>query len=160
MFSRKAFVIVTLSIASLNAACGGKPANSNSQPATANADSNSAKTSAEDLGLIINLPFETEDAVWKENAAKNKLIAVLRFDQQNTAKVVAEAEKVRPAEPASIASETWFPADLTVEGDIRGVETLSGKSYAPNQFVQPPYNDGRLIRVDNSDYFILELVVK
>lgn len=156
----KALLISALLSCSFAIGCGGNSsANATSQPGATN-NSNSAKTSVEDLGLIINVPYEAEDAVWKENAARNKLTAVLRFDQEDTAKIVAEAEKVRPAEPTTIASETWFPSDLTVDGEIRGDESMSGRSYAPDQFLQPPYNSGRLVRIDNSDYFVLELTVK
>ena len=141
----------------LLAGCGGRQAAGNSAPNATAPASNTAQTSVEDLGLLINIPYEAEDAVWKENKAAKKLTAILRFDQQDTAKIVAEAEKTRPPQPVTVPAETWFPADLTTVSDTRGDDEIAGKAYAADQFFQGDYMDGRLIRVDGNDYFILEL---
>jgi hypothetical protein len=43
---------------------------------------------------------------------------------------------------------------------VSGDDTLSGQAYAANAFFQDAYNDGRVIKVDDSDYFVLELNAK
>ena len=143
--------------------CGG-PSNSNSQnTATANsnaANSNVAKTNVEELGMLINVPYESEEAFWKEDAAHKKLIAVLRFGQPEANRLIADAEKIRPAQQTSIPSQSWFPPELIAQGDVSGDDTLNGKAYAANAFFQDPYNDGRITRIEDTDYFVLELSAK
>lgn len=107
--------------------------------------------------MIINIPYEAEDAVWKENKANKKLTAVLRFDPEDTVKVVAEAEKAGAPQPVTVPAETWFPQDLVAENDVSGADDIAGKAYPANQFFQGDYTEGRLIRVNGNDYFILEL---
>ncbi|HMT09661.1 MAG TPA: hypothetical protein PKA82_16805 [Pyrinomonadaceae bacterium] len=156
---------VVLSILGLMSACGNSSGNnSNSSSADANPatkiNANSARTDVEELGVRVNLPFETEEAVWKEVAAEKKLIAVIRFTPENSAKIVADAEKARPATRVDVTSETWFPPELIAQADMTGDDRLAGNSYAAISFVAPPYTDGSLIRIDNTDYFILQVSFK
>ncbi len=143
--------------------CGGsanKPANSPAAVSKPAENSNAARTNVEELGVIVNVLFVAEDVAWKEDKAQKKLIAVLRFSPTDSAKLVAEAEKVRPAAPANISSETWFPAELIAQGETSGEDDLKGQSYAANQFFQEPYTNGRIVRVEGTDYFVLELTAK
>lgn len=162
----KAGVILALlfCVASL-ASCGGsanKSANSLSATSSnqANGNANAVRSNVEELGVIVNIPFEAEDVVWKEYPSQKKLIAVLRFSTADSAKIVAEAEKIKPSEAASISSETWFPAELIAQSEMAGDDNLNGRAYAANQFFQEPYISGRVIRVENTDYFILDLTAK
>jgi len=143
--------------------CGGEAnSNSNSQTTTnANANTSAAvKSNVEELGMLINVPYESEEAFWKEDTAHKKLVAVVRFTQPEANRLVSDAEKVRPAQQTSIPSESWFPPELIAQGDVSGDDTLSGKSYAANAFFQDPYNDGRITRIEGTDYFVLELSAK
>lgn len=153
--------ILALLTGALLTSCGARQARdtavTNAVPAP---NASAPRTSVEELGLVINIPYEAEDAVWKDDPSQKKLTAVLRFDPQDTAKIVAAAEKTRPPQPATLASETWFPPDLLAESEVRGVDEILGKAYAANQFFQGDYTDGRLIRVDGNDYLILELTGK
>ena len=140
---------------------GNKSANSKASAANqANENANTTKTNVEELGVIVNVQYEAEDVVWKEDTAHKKVIAVLRFSPADSAKLVAEAEKVRPAELANISSETWFPAELIAQSEMSGDDDLKGQSYAANQFFQEPYTNGRIVRIENTDYFVLELSAK
>jgi len=143
--------------------CGGQ-ANTNSQsnsPANANTtNSSAAKTNVEELGMLINVPYESDEAFWKDDTAHKKLVAVLRFPQPEANRLIADAEKVRPAQQVNIPSEPWFPPELVAQGDVSGDDTLNGKSYAANAFFQDPYNDGRITRIEDTDYFVLELSAK
>jgi hypothetical protein len=139
--------------------CGGsKPANNSgsSNPPINSNESNTARTNVEELGMYLRVPYETEDIVWKELASQKKLIAVLRFSPTDSAKLVAEAEGVRPASAVTIESESWFPDELVAQSDLSGDDTLRGQSYAADAFLQPPYTDGRITRIDGTDYFVLE----
>ena len=85
---------------------------------------------------------------------------MLRFSQPEASRLIADAEKVRPPQQVNINPESWFPPELIAQSDMSGDDTLNGKSYAANAFFQDPYNDGRIIKIDDSDYFVLELTAK
>jgi len=145
-------------------ACGGNDANSNSQ---AQADQNGkgenapvAKTNVEDLAMLVNVPYESEDVVWMDFPKQKKIVAVLRFSQSESNHLIVDAEKVRAPQQTTITSESWFPPELIAQGNVTGDDALNGLSYAANAFFQDPYNDGRITRIQGTDYFILEMSAK
>ena len=145
--------------------CSGRQSNTGRSSGVGSANrpiepANSAKTNVEELGVLVNIPYEVEDIAWKEDATDKKLIAVLRFSPADAAKVVAEAEKIRSPQPVNLSSETWFPVELIAQSAMSGDDSLNGKSYAANSFLQEPYRSGTITRVDNTDYFVLELSAK
>jgi hypothetical protein len=145
----------------LQACCGTGNANVDTPPAANAGDNNNiARTNVEELALLVNVPYEVEDIVWKPDPALKKVTAVLRFSPVDANKVVAEAEKVGAAENATLAIETWFPAELIAQGDMSGDNALRGLAYPANSFHQEPYTTGRITRIEGSDYFVLELVAK
>ncbi|MBK8304784.1 MAG: hypothetical protein WBC19_07290 [Pyrinomonadaceae bacterium] len=155
------FSIVLIAVLTLG--CGGPGKNSTNSPSGANQasdSSNSAKTNVEELRLVATVPYEAEDVAWKENKANKKLIAVLRFSPTDSAKIVAEAERVKPPEAASVSSESWFPPELIAQSEMSGDDVLKGNAYAANQFFLDQYSSGRVIRIENTDYFVLELSAK
>jgi len=157
--------ILLVSIAILLTACStgpsgnsnGSASNPSSRPAS---NANSIRNDVEELGLRVNVPFETEELVWKEVAAGSSLVAIMRFTPENSARVVAEAEKFRPATRVDVTSETWFPQELIAQADMTGDDRLVGNSYSANAFLIPPYTEGSLVRVENTDYFILQVIAK
>ena len=166
MNSVKTGHIVALFFAcTLFSACGGtansnegNAANSTSSNAASNA--NSARTNAEELGLLINMPYETEEIVWKEDQPHKKIIAVMRFSPENSKRIVADAEKTKAPEKVTIPISTWFPAELIAQGDMGGEDNVNGLAYAANAFFQDPYDQGRLVHVEDTDYFVLEVSSK
>ena len=146
-------------------ACGGGNKNANSVPPQTASNglvdnANSAKTNVEELGLLVNVPYEAQDIVWKEDAAHKKVIAVLRFSPTDANKIVAEAEKMGAAENVSVAVEIWFPDELTAQSDMSGDSALKGVVYPANEFFQEPFTTGKITRIDGGDYFVLELAAK
>ncbi|MEO6656541.1 MAG: hypothetical protein ABIO36_10710 [Pyrinomonadaceae bacterium] len=142
--------------------CGGANKNSNSMvpPTVSNSlgeNANSAKTNVEELALLVKIPYEAEDIVWKEDSAHKKVIAVLLFSSADADKIVTEAEKSGAPEQVSVAVDMWFPDELTAQSDMSGDSALKGVAYPANAFFQEPYTSGRIIRIDGGDYFILEL---
>lgn len=159
---RAGVILAPFLCAACLSACVGGNKNANTRPATATSNSltenaNSAKTNVEELGLLVNVPYETEDIVWKEDAAHKKIIAVLRFSPADSAKLVAEAAKTGGPQNVSIAVETWFPDELTAQSDMSGDSLLKGLAYPANAFYQERYNEGRITRIEGGDYFVLEL---
>jgi hypothetical protein len=143
-------------------ACGKiEKANVNSAPPSENADSTvntAAKDDVEELGKIIKLPFEPEEATYNEsNVNGKKLVAVLRFSEEQANQISVQAEKYKTPAPSDIDAETWFPPELIAKSQETGDSALKGVEYAPNDFLQTPFSKGKLTRINNTNYFVLEL---
>ena len=154
------FAVLTASIAAVG--CSSKPAannaNASAAPAAANTDTqNGARTKVEDLSLLVNMPYDVQDVLWKQSHDQKKITAVLRFDPDDEKKVTAEAEKFGPAQNVTFDTQAWFPEELTEQSELHGDQPLSGKAYPANQFFQEPFNNGRLVDIDGTDYYVLEL---
>lgn len=137
---------------------------------TLNENSNLAKDDIDELQKIIRLPLIPEEvSYWEDNAAigsgenqtsaaREKLfVAVMKFSPENAAILVNNIEKIKPPFDSDIETERRFPAELVAQSQLSGDETLKGKSYAVDDFIQPPYKNGKITRIENTDYFVLEL---
>ena len=144
--------------------------NQNSKIANIGENQSQAKDDAEELGKMINLQYETEEALWKtepmvktqsnDRAAEptdTKLIAVLKFKPEDAQKVAAQAQTYKQPTETSLNVEEWFPPELVAKSQESGDETIKGNVYAPNDFTQSPYLNGTLTRISGTDYFVLEL---
>ena len=121
----------------------------------ANAENNAANSNLEELKLLINVPFETEDLVWKKDDDGKKLVAVMRFSPEDADRI---AEDSGPSQgTASISPESWYPSELTAQSETSGNNGLDGSLYDPKLYFLPPYTKGRLIRIEGTNYFLLEL---
>ena len=155
---RIAAILILITCSSLLGACVNATNTASNFPATnqPKENLNPAKTNVEELGMLVNIPYEAEDIVWKADPGNKKLIAVLRFSPADSDKLIVEAEKVKPPQQINFATEAWFPAELIAQSDLSGDDTLNGKSYAANIFLLDPYVTGSITRIENTDYFILE----
>lgn len=129
---------------------------------TANPETTKApKDNVEELSSLIKLPEMPEEAVWREEDIENpkgkKLTAVLKYSQENIGKIAGSAENNKPPAPVQIGTEDWFPDELTAQTQLSGNETLKGTAYGANDFYNPPYQNGKLIKIQDTNYFILEL---
>jgi hypothetical protein len=169
--------ILILAILSSSACHNSNLANNSSDSSAGNANqtnvanggnANQAKDDVEELGKIIKLPLLPEEAnYWEENLtesggnqnspANKKIVAVLKLSSENAAQLVANIEKIKPPTDSDIDAESRFPAELIAQSQLSGDETLKGKSYAADDFLQPPYKSGKITRIENTDYFVLEL---
>jgi len=129
-----------------------RPVNANTN---ANAELNSANSNLEELKLLINVPYETEDLVWKKEDNSEKIVAVLRFSPEDADKITSGSGPAKGK--VSISPESWYPSELTAQSETSGDNGLDGTAYDPKLFVLAPYSQGRLIRVDGTNYFLLEL---
>ena len=163
-FLRPGLVIILITCSLLVGGCGGAASNSaNSNRPTANItnqNSNTARTNVEELGLLVRVPYEVEDVVWKENTSKKTLIAVLRFSPSDAEKIVNEAGQFGPSQPNVISPETWFPDELIAQSEMSGDNALKGQAYAANGFLQEPYSVGKVTRIEGTDYFVIEATAK
>ncbi len=157
----RAILALFLSAMSLSG-CSGGTTNSNIplSTTTSNSDTNNAnatKTNVEELGLLVNIPYEALDIVWKQDTASKKVVAVLRFSTEDANKIVAESEKFGPSQNVSLSVETWFPDELTAQGEMSGDSSLKGLTYPANAFYLAPYTSGRITRIERGDFFVLVL---
>lgn len=125
------------------------------------------KTSAanedkDQLTMLIKLPDEVTECVWLETkkGTGKQVTAVLRFSAANTAKLVAELSKEGQPAAATIEPEEWFPTELTTQNEMTGNEGLPGKAYSAASFVQFPYLTGRVVHIDDTDFFIVEMTAE
>ncbi|HEX8736990.1 MAG TPA: hypothetical protein VF721_16785 [Pyrinomonadaceae bacterium] len=135
--------------------------NSNAANIANNEPSSMFNDDAAALGSQVLLPFVPEDVRFVEENIKNtndkKLTAVMKFTEEDAKNLTAQAEKHRPAEQVEIGTEHWFPEELVAQSQLSGNESLNGKAYAPTDFLQLPYKTGRLVKIENSNFFVLEL---
>lgn len=163
MKSVRTAIILSLLAPILGAAGCTFKANTNvntAKAAESNSESNSAKTNVEELGMLINVPYETEDIVWKEIVPKKKLIAVIRLSPNDAAKVVSEIQAIEPPQNVALQSESWFPDELIAQSDLSGDDTLKGIAYSARPFLQEPFSEGRVVRIEGTDYFVIEVNAK
>lgn len=136
---------------------------------TSGNNANPVKDDITELLNIIRLPEVPEEAMWKEETlgkqdgrvpgpTDKKLIAVLKYTPENAAKIVALVEKNKTPEPSEVSAESWFPEELIAQSQLSGNESLKGISYGANDFFNIPYGTGRITRIENTDYFVLELM--
>jgi len=111
----------------------------------------------EELAMLVKLPVEPEEVAWKENPAQKKLVAVLRFSPENAGKLVAEIERTGQPTVETLPVESWYPAELVAQGELTGESTVTGTSFPAESFLNPPYTKGKITRVENTDYFILQI---
>jgi hypothetical protein len=153
-----------------NACSSGVVNNSNSSRNNANQNSQrAASDKVEELGLLVILPLEPEETVFREDPAVSsdgshqstkKLTAVLKYSAADAEKLSALIERSSPPLSATVSTETWFPAELIAQSDLSGDDTLKGDSFAAADFYQAPYTEGKITRIEGSNYFVLELFSK
>ncbi len=157
---RNAVILALFASLLLSTACGNR---NNANTATnlaaksPNDNSNAARTNSEELGLVINLPYDPEEVFWKEPPAAKRLIAVLKFSKADSDKLAADAVRGGTPQPITLQCENWFPAELIALSEMSGDADLKGTAYSANAFFQAPYNAGRITRIENTDYFVLDL---
>lgn len=142
---------------------------------TKTAESNRDLAGDDPVQLIkaVNLPENPQELVFKEipvsgeekenrpqqrpSPEEKKLVVVVKYSPGETATIIEKAKKYREPVPTKIDAEDWFPAELIAQSQAAGDEALKGKTYAADDFLKTPYTDGKLTRIDNTDYLILEL---
>ncbi len=159
-FSTSAVLVILLALQILSS-CSSRTANNNSATASA---ANASKTgqsgphdNIEALGMLVRLPIEPEEVAWEEKPDQKKLTAVLRFSPENAAKMAAEVAKNGQASADTLTVESWYPNELIAQGELTGESTVKGQSYTAEPFLNPPYTKGKITRVENTDYFILQI---
>lgn len=153
------------------ACVGSKSVNGNGRNAANTAVSASpstavvAKDDIEELEALINLPFHPDEALWREdsvpgNEKMRKLSAVLKFTKAESSKISEIIAKSESPAPFEIEAESWFPPELVAKTQESGNGTIKGKSFPATDFARAPFADGRISRIDGTDFYILELYAR
>ena len=158
-------VITLIAAIASQAGCGGAVRNGNADAAANNAmapgeTGNSARTNVEELALLVNMPYEADDVVWKEDSAHKKVTAVLHFSRPDADKIAADAASRQSPKDVIVPSESWFPAELIAQSEMGGDDGLKGQAYSADAFYMEPYTTGRIVRVMDTEYFVLQLSAK
>jgi hypothetical protein len=154
------FILALFLSLSLLSGCSGDTGNANTTNArntVASRNANAARTNVEELSLLVNVPYEADDIVWKQDAEKRNIIAVFRFSPEEAERAAADAGRAGQGQPVTISAESWFPEELIAQSEVSGDNTLKGTAYPATSFFQDPFNSGRITRIEGVDYFILEL---
>lgn len=114
------------------------------------------KDDLEDFAKIVKLPFQPEEVSWREFPDK-KIIAVLKFSAADSNNLITQIEKQKSAQNVGLNAENWFPPELIAQSQQSGDETLKGKEYSAADFFLAPYTKGKITRIDETNYFVLEL---
>lgn len=172
MFPKIIFVIFLANFVLLYG-CGGNDSALENKNGTAQTNttvkSKPASDNIDELLNVVRLPEVPEEVVWKEETlGKNdsrvpgptdsKITAVLKYTPEGTAKLLSILEKNKQSDSAVVDTEDWFPEELTAQAQLSGDSTLKGTSYGANEFFNMPYGSGKITRIGNTDYFILELI--
>lgn len=166
---RSLLLIYTVSLFSYS--CAGVRQNADNSAVNA-ANANAARTSetkandnAEELGLLLKLPAEPDDVVWRdemvptgERKTERRVTAILFYEEKEVVeKILADASKHGEPQAVSIDVADWYPEELKAQSEFNQDAKLSGKAYPANEFFLEPLLRGRLIRVDGTEHMILEL---
>lgn len=130
-----------------------------------------ANDNAEELGELIKLPFKPVEVEWREQRVstndsgvqgqnERKITAVLRFSTEHSDKIIGQASKPGKSDSVMVETEEWYPDELLSQSELNGDLGLKATSYPADIFFQPPFMEGKLTRIDGTDYFILELLAK
>lgn len=132
-----------------------------------------AEDNEEKLDSLVNLPFEPIENVFREepvvsntNTAvspepgEKRLMIVLRFSTEDTASLIKRASSQGEPYQTSVDPEPWFPVELIAKSGTSGNEQLKGTGYSAKDFVKAPWLNGSLVKINDTEYFVLQLRVK
>ncbi len=160
-FLRRGALIPIILISIFFTGCGGNAGdganNANSAVSSVASNSNKANTNGEELGMLINFAWETEDLAWKKDEARKTLTAAFRLSPEDAKKFSDQLAAKGQGAPKEVSVEDWFPAELIAQGESRGGSSVPATAYPADDLYQPPYNQGTISRVEGTDYFVVEV---
>ncbi len=128
------------------------------------------KTDIESLEKQINLPVRPSEVKWTAEIFDNskgavpgptdyRLTALLKYDEKSAAELVQKLEaQTAEKSPGNTDVKSWFPDEVKNEAKtVDGRTYLEGAKYLPDGFLHSPYRNGNLIRIGETNYFVLNL---
>lgn len=88
-----------------------------------------------------------------------RLTALLEYDEKGAAELTRRLESQKSEKSLGNAElESWFPESLKKQAaTVDGRTYLEGARYPANEFLRSPYQNGTLIRVGETNFFVLNL---
>ena len=168
----KLFFVFLSVILLLNACVRNEVGNVNSVSPKSNSNTSAIVPldDVEELGKIVKLSRLPEEVTFYEfdlSAEANsrpsvpnakRLVAVLKFSAEYASGLVKDAAINAAPVPLDVDAEDWFPPELVAKSRETGDGSLKGISFAATDFLQPPYLNGRMTRIKETNYFVLELL--
>jgi len=128
------------------------------------------KTSVEELEKQINLPVRPSEVKWTAEFFDNsrgavpgpndyKLTALLKYDEKSAAELIKKLDtEIMEQSLGNADVQAWFPEEVkNTAKTIDNRKFLEGAKYSPKAFFRAPYQNGELIRVGETNYFVLNL---
>jgi hypothetical protein len=135
-----------------------------------NARNVEVKTDIEGLEKQINLPVRPSEVKWTAEVFDNskgavpgptdyRLTALLKYDDRSAAELMGKLRtEIVDTSLGNADVKSWFPEEVKKEAKtIDGRTYLEGEKYSPAAFLNAKYRNGNLIRVGNTNYFVLNL---
>jgi hypothetical protein len=116
-----------------------------------------ANDKPEELGMLINFTVEPEDIVWQQSESPKRIVAVFRLEEEDTKKFADQLKTKSPGAARSVTVEDWFPAELIAGGETTGGSSVDGTAFPADDFFQAPFTQGTITRINDTDFFVLEL---
>jgi len=160
LFLRRSSPAVLIFSALIFSSCSAPAGNSSSANSEGNRVASvpkKANDKAEELGLLINFTLEPEDILWQQSESPMKIVAVFRLDEEDTKKLTEQLTARSQGAAKTITVEDWFPTELVAGGETTGSSTVDGTAYPAEDFYQPPFSQGTITRISNTDFFVLEI---
>jgi len=120
-----------------------------------------------ELRRLVNLPYEPRSAIWQRRARGSgesgaapgptdwSVVCVLELSEEDAARLVADATRQRPAAAKKVKVLEWFPEEVRRRaGDD---QMLEGQGFDAGLFYKSPLTNGSLVRVPETNYFVLGL---
>lgn len=128
------------------------------------------RTDIENLEKQINLPVRPQEVVWTAEIFDNskgavpgptdyRLTALLKYDEKSAAELKQKlGAEIMEKSLGNADVKPWFPDEVKKEAKtVDGRTYLEGEKYSPESFFKSNYRNGNLIRVGNTNYFVLNV---
>jgi hypothetical protein len=122
------------------------------------------KDDIDEFEKLVRLPYYPEDVTWRETTVENspegngtKIRAILLFKKEEFEKLMALPDKQTSLGTIELEAENWFPDELVARSDFSGDRVLKGIVYPADSYFAAPYTKGRLLLLEGTDFFILEV---
>lgn len=127
-----------------------------------------ANSDVNELRQYVNLPYEPASVLWQKQARGDasadrsapgpsdwSIICLLQFKAEDAARIVGQTAQGQTGKTKKIKSQDWFPDAIkrTASPD----NLIEGQSFDPAAFYKSPLTNGTLIRIGETNYFILGL---
>jgi hypothetical protein len=137
-------------------ACGGED---RSEEPIGYADIGVVRDDEEGLLSYMSFGAVAEEVMWVRNDEES-VTAVIRCSPENCNALVGSLQVTEAPVSVSIEVSEWFPAELKAQASTSPAGNLKGTEYPAGRLLTPKAESGRIIRVEDSGYFVADLKIR